>query len=94
MRTKTENSAKLNSPHTTPPAEYYEVLAKFKIFPKKTEEQKSLDQSKNKRQRPQYRIEKQRGKCSSCNNEIALVVIYQDRPFCLDCANREIYLAK
>lgn len=91
IRTRVEDKNRLNAPYSAPPKEYYEMLAKWNIFPKPQE--RTNENKKQQRQRPQYRIEKKNCRCK-CGKTVNVVVVYNDAELCLDCANKEIFLAK
>lgn len=92
LRNRISSPPKLNAPYTTPPPEYYEILARLKIFPEVKNEANT--KPKPKKQRPEYRIEKKTGTCNRCSTQVNLLVSYQQQWLCLDCASQQIPLAK
>jgi hypothetical protein len=85
LRQKNEHSYQLPGPRTSPPKEYYDLLAKIGIFPQPVAAPEKVILKKV---RPQYKIEKRESICGQCSTQVKILVIYQDNQLCLDCAIR------
>lgn len=85
LRQKNEHNYQLPGPRTSPPKEYYDLLAKIGIFPQPAA---APEKVALKKVRPQYKIEKRESTCRQCSTQVKILVIYQDNQLCLDCAIR------
>jgi len=85
LRQKNDMAYQLPGPRTSPPKEYYDLLAKIGIFPHPVA---APEKVALKKVRPQYKIEKRESTCGQCSAKVKILVIYQDNQLCLDCAIR------